>query len=215
MGDEDVLILNDGLEQRTSKTGKQRYTIKVTSEPLIFNLDPKQLGAPVAQALAHHFRERIRGITASASAATIKARAVAAKAYALGNPWALKRYSGGRTGAMPPSQHGDKAFNDSGRFAETLVAGASSDGAWRINVAANRLSAETGAIDRIYKRLTELVPEILNPAQIDNAVLRRVIENTQRAVVQKARAQTGKVSIAAIRATLNLIRDIGGLTDVG
>lgn len=211
MASEDVVVINQGLEQRTSKTGKQRYTIKVSSEPVIFNLDPKALGAPVAQAIAHHFRERIKGIAAKAAPATIKAREVAARAFAAGKPWAMKRYSGGRTGAMAPDQS-YSLFNDSGRFAQSITANASSGGAWRVNVAANRLSGDPGSVAKIYARLVELVPEFGNPALLmQNDVLKRTIEKATQQMITKARMQTGKLQVQLIRSILGLAGQVGEL----
>ena len=192
-----VLILNRGLEERKTRSGKSRFAIRIDSEPIIINNDPKSLGKPVAEAIAHHFRERIRGITEIASAATLKARTVAAKAYAEGKQWAIKRYSGGRIGALAPNQS-DRAFNDSGRFANSIVANASSDGAWRINVAASRLNPETagsGGVQRIWNRLVELVPEFGDPALLlsGNAILKRVIES----IVKEQHIKKGKMSTGA------------------
>lgn len=202
----DVVILNNGLlERRTSKTGKQRYVMRVSAEPVVINTDPKALGKPIAEAIAHHLKERVKGITAQAAPATLKARAVAAKAFAAGKPWALQRYAGGRTGAMAPNQS-DRAFNDSGRFAETIVANASSDGAWRVNVAANRLDDKTGRAERIFKRLTELLPEIANPALLlDNAVLKRKISKAHAGMVQKAQARSSKLSESVARQLLDVV----------
>jgi hypothetical protein len=82
-------------------------------------------------------------------------------------------------GSLPPDQS-DRAFNDSGRFADSIVASAGSDNAWRINVAANRLDERTAGasgVDRIWKRLNELIPEFGNVALLfDNAILKRTIE---------------------------------------
>src|ERR1041385_1737674 len=106
MGKEDVIFINQynsaSLEQRTSGTGKVRYVIKTSSEPVAFNLDPKQIGANVTAAIIQHLRNAVKSITAEAAPNTIKARKVEAKAYAAGKPWAVKRYSGGKTGATPP-----------------------------------------------------------------------------------------------------------------
>lgn len=204
-----VFVLNQGLESRTSKSGKQRFTITVKSEPLIFNTDPKTLGAPVAHAIAHHFRERIRGITAIASPATLRARKSAAKAFAAGEAWAVKRYSGGRTGPMAPHQS-DRAFNDSGRFASTITANASKDGMWRINVAANRLSGDTTTVERIWNRLVQLVPEFANPAMLmENDLLRRSIEKATRDAIKKAKATSRKLELGVVRQLFSIGRQVG------
>jgi hypothetical protein len=184
-----VYVINRGLETRRSKTGKVRHSIRIDAEPIIIDQDPKRLGKPVAEQIANHYRERVRGIAATASAATIKARKVAAKAFAEGKAWALKRYAGGRTGALPPNQS-TALFNDSGRFANTIVAGFG-ENAWRINVAANRLNSETvgqSSVDRIWNRLVSLIPEFGNAALLmENAILKRTIERVSKERVTKGR----------------------------
>lgn len=187
-----VYVINRGLETRRSTTGKVRHSVRIEAEPIVIDQDAKRLGKPVAEQIANHYREKIRGLTAQASEATIKARKVAAKAFAEGKSWALRRYAGGRTGALPPNQS-DRLFNDSGRFANTIVAGAGSDNAWRINVAANRLDSTTAGqngVDRIWNRLVQLIPEFGNAAILmENAILKRTIER-----VAKERTAKGRMS---------------------
>jgi hypothetical protein len=184
-----VYVINRGLETRTSSKGKTRHSIRIDAEPVIVDQDPKRLGKPVAEQIANHYREKIRGITEQASAATIKARKVAAKAFAEGKAWALKRYAGGRTGSLPPNQS-DRLFNDSERFANTIVAGFG-ENAWRINVAANRLDPSTAGqsgVDRIWNRLVQLIPEFGNAAiLLENTILKRTIERVAKERMTKGR----------------------------
>lgn len=161
MGKDDIFVINDvpgQLRGQTLKSGKVKYHVKITTEPVFINLDAAQLAGQMAQMVALHLRERVKAITATASTATLKAREVAQKAYAAGKPWALKRYAGGKTGARTPNQS-DKLFNDSGRFAESIVARGDKNGNFRVNVAANRLSGDASTVSRIWTRLVELVPE--------------------------------------------------------
>ncbi len=210
---DDVIVLNEGFESRTSASGKQRVVITVKSEPLIFNMDPKAIGRPIALAIVHHLREKIKGITATAAPATLKARRVAERAFAAGKPWAMKRYAGGKTGSTPPNQT-DRALNDSGRFANSITGNASSDGAWRINVAANRLSAETGSIDRILRRVSELVPEIARPElMLESDILRRGIDEAIKATVKKAQATTGKLQMDVVRGLLGIGKQVVDILD--
>jgi hypothetical protein len=206
MGKDDVWVINAGLEQRTAKSGRQRYTIAVKSEPVIVNLDPKKLGQPIAQAIAHHFREKVAGIAVQAAANTIRARKTAAKAYAEGKAWALKRYSGGRTGPMAPNQS-DRAFNDSTRFEKTIVATAGNDGRWRVNVAANRLAdATSGGAERVWARLVQLVPEFGNPALLlEDDIIRKSIEKATKGMLTKAQMTTGKLQVQLIRSIIGLV----------
>lgn len=160
-----VISLNNGLEMRTSKSGKSRFTVRIDAEPIFVVTDPKTLGAPIAAAIALHLRERVLGITATVSAATMRTRRTATKAFAKGEPWAMKMFSGGRTGITPPTTS-DRMFNFSGRFAQTITANASKDGAWRINVAANRLTGAAKDVRQIWTKLVELVPEFQNIGMI-------------------------------------------------
>lgn len=77
-----VFVLNNGYSTRTSASGKQRTTIEVKAEPIVVNLDAQSLAKPVALAIAEVLRERIGAISQTASAATLRARESAARAYA-------------------------------------------------------------------------------------------------------------------------------------
>jgi hypothetical protein len=196
MAKDDIVVINQpGLEQRTSKTGRVRYVVRIKSEPVAFNLNAKELGAPVAEALAHYFREKIKGISATAAPATIKARERFAKAASEGKAWALKRYSGGKMGASTPNTS-SALFNDSGRLAQSIQAMASGETGWRINVAGNRLDPRTAnnggaaAVERIWTRLVQLVPAFadVSIAFKDDMVLRA------RAKAQEAMVMKGKMT---------------------
>jgi hypothetical protein len=192
-----VFVINRGLEQRTSKTGRRRSVIRIDAEPMLVNMDPKSLGKPIAEAIANHLRERIRGITAQAAPATIAYRKRAAKALADGKAWAVKRYGGGRIGSLPPNQS-DRLFNDSERMANSIVANASNDNSWRVNVAGNRLDESTAGasgVERIWTRLVQLVPEFGNIALLfeGNAIARRTLER-----VAQERIQVGKKAASGL-----------------
>jgi pimeloyl-ACP methyl ester carboxylesterase len=200
---ENVIVLGEGLEQRTNiKTGKQRYSVTVKADKLAINLDPVALGAPVAQAIAHHLRERVKAIAASASPATIRAREAARRAFLRGEAWAMKRYAGGKMGARLPAQS-EQLFNDSGRMAESIVANASKDGVWRVNVAGNRLSADTlnggaAAVVAIWTRLLELVPEFADMGKIMQAsdVVRARVMMQQKMITKGA-------TVAAVKSAMD------------
>jgi hypothetical protein len=160
---DDVYVLNQGLRSKTSKSGKTRFSIRVEAEPVIINTNAKALGAEITAAVVEHLRNRVRNISATVSEATRRARERAERAVQRGESWATKRYAGGKMGARQPNQS-DRLFNDSGRFAESIVGSAASDNSWRINVAANRLDPQTAnggeaAVQRIWQRLVQLVPE--------------------------------------------------------
>lgn len=176
---ESMIVIAEGRELRTSKSGKTRCTIHVTSEELIHNFSPKQLAAGPAAAIANFYRQALRNIQEVASPATLRNRKVAAKAFALGKAWAVQRYSGGKMGPMAPNQT-DREFNDSGRMAASIAVNASSDGSYRVNVAANRLNGATGNFERIWAKLVSLIPEfedfekLLNNSFVNAAVQKAV-----------------------------------------
>ena len=193
------MVINEGLRSKTSKSGRTRFSIRIEAEPVFVQTDPKALGAPVAQAIAFHLREKMKAISATASPATIKARRIAEMAVQGGKAWAMKRYAGGRIGGRPPGQT-DRLFNDSGRFADSIVAAGAKDGSWRINVAANRLDPQTAnggaaAIGRIWTRLVQLVPAfgdvrvLMNESDIVRARVK-----TQQAMISKGKKTEGKAS---------------------
>lgn len=207
MSGDDHLIINNGFTTRTRASGRQYTTIDVQSEPLVHNLDPKQLGQGVADVIAEHLRQRIQGITARASEATIAARRAAAKAFAAGTLAATQRYGGGRLGSMPPAQS-DRLFNDSGRLAKSIVARATSAGEWVVNVAANRLDeASFGqGFAAMLDRLKQHVPEIADPRLLmDSLPIRRAIQHGMSQMIQKQQARISELRDARAKAITSLV----------
>lgn len=203
----DDLTINQGFTARTRKSGKQYTTIEVSGEALVHNLDPKQLGQGVADAIAEHLRQRISGITARASDATIAARRAAAAAFAAGTLAATQRYGGGRIGSMPPGQS-DRLFNDSGRLVKSIVARATSAGEWVVNVAGNRLDeASFGAgFAAMLQKLADFVPEIRDPRQLmDSIPVRRAVENGMRQMIQKQQARILELRDARAKQIVGLV----------
>lgn len=196
---DDVMVINDyGLTRRTStlKSGatKQRYYTVIKSEPVLISTDPKALTRATASAAADHLRQRVQDISAQASPATIKRRQVAAKALAEGKPWAVQRYSGGRTGTMAPNQS-DKMFNDSGRFARSIAVGGTKDG-WVINVAANRLDPRTldggeAGLVKMVERLRQYVPEWGDANRLMEVLsVRRAMKDVGGEMIRKTKSET-------------------------
>jgi hypothetical protein len=215
MATDDVIVINQGYEVRTSKSGKQRVTVVVKSEPVIINTDPKALGRPVAAAIVHHLREKVAGISAKAAANTLRARATELATFVRGAPWVMKRFSGGKMGSLPPNQS-DRAFNNSGRFAKSITGNASSDGSWRINVAANRLDSSTsGGVERIYQKLLEYVPEFGDPGKLlENDIVRKSIERSMQDMIKKAEATSKSLGIGVARGIFELVRAAAEFADV-
>lgn len=205
------MVLNDfgPLERRVSKTGREKFVVTVRSEKIVHNFDAKSLGAGVAAAIAKHIKDRIKAIPGTVRVNTLRARKSAARAVGRGAGWALKRYSGGRTGPTPPMA-GAQLFNDSGRLANSLVVGPKGDG-YTINVAANRFSPETldnggsSALAEIGRRLAQYVPELSNPSMLmDSIPIRHAVQNARAALLTKTRLGASKSEVEAIIATARL-----------
>jgi hypothetical protein len=169
---QDVVVLNDfgsmRVEERQRTTGagtSSRYTVTMTADPILHDFAQAKLSRTVPDALAALLRRQIEAITAPAAPSTIKSREYAANAFERGESWARKKYGGGRIGDMKPNgapTGTGKLFNDSGRFAKSVVAMQNiEEGTFTINVAANRLRPESfpaGAYDRMIERLRQLAP---------------------------------------------------------
>lgn len=215
MPSDDIMMIGaTNLQQRTRSGGKAtkaRYTVEVSGDTLCIGTDPKALGRPVADAIAELFKSRIRDIAAVASAATQRARASAAKALAAGKPWAMKRYAGGKTGAMTPG--GNRLFNDSGRLEKTIAVGANEE-SFVVNVAANRFNPETldngglAALERVYARLLEFVPELGDAALLmDSVTIRRAIEQGVKDSVVRAQAASEAAVAASVQQARQLLQN--------
>lgn len=210
----EYVVINEGYEYRAKANGKSRVVITVKSEPIIANLDPRELGKPVAAAIVHHLREKIGNIAGTVGKNTERARLTELAAFVKGKPWSMKRNSGGRTGSMPPAQS-ERPFYNSGRMAKSIVGSASEDGAWRINVAANRLDDSTsGGARRIYEKLIGYVPELANPALLlENDIVRRSIENGLKGALVKARETKSKLTMELVRSAIDLVRTVSEFGD--
>ncbi len=219
---DDVMVFNEGAELRSKTTagGKTRFHIKIKAEPIVIDTRKDVIAGPVADAIAHHLRERVRGISAVVSKGTQKAREAAARAVERGEAWAMKRYGGGRIGTMQPNQSNRK-FNDSGRFAESLVANADNDGNWRVNVAGNRLNADTvsggaAGVERIWQELVRLVPEFGNTSLLlESDVVRASIKQASKDMLRKANATTGKLQLGVVRSLFNIARQVDRIASGG
>ena len=210
---DDIFILNQGLEMRGGGTSKQRVVIRVVSEPLVINTDPEFLAMAPAKRLAAYLKQQVQAITAPAAAKTVKYRQAALAAFVRGAPWAMERYSGGRTGSKPPLRS-ERAFNDSGRFAEGITANQSKDGtgSWRVNVPANRLSDEnSGGFERIWNRLVSLVPAFGNP--LAGGAIEEGVRWSIANMIKKQQARSSELKVEIAKQVWNLLRQTAGLAD--
>jgi hypothetical protein len=193
------IVLNDfgELTKRQSKKkdgslGAVRYSATIDASPVVTRFDAKLLGKGPADAIAKHLRERVSGISAEASPATLKIRANDAKRLtgSLGgersgpvkqSEWLRQRYAPVKKSASPPNQS-TKMFNDSGRLAKGIAVGAAKGNAWIINVPATRFNPTTlnggeAALAKVYARLLELVPEFGDARKLRDVLsVRRAIK---------------------------------------
>lgn len=206
---QETIVLNDfagsKLMQRTRTSGsgtKSRYTIQISAEPIIHNFSALELGRAPAEAIQKVIVKQIQAVDEDASDATVRKRENSARALAgakltakgkvkAGSAGAtvVRRYSGGRTGLMPPVPGSTKLFNDSGRLSKITIMpnrAYSDDAVWEVNVPANRLDPTTfgdmGQFQAMVTRLQRLVPALgsntlamLETDEVDKA-LRESIE---------------------------------------
>lgn len=188
-----ITLLQDYVteRQRTSSSGtKSRFTLTVKSEPISHTLDEVALGALPAKALRDVLSEQIKAISQPVSAGTSLARKYQRTGYAAGKPWATRRFSGGKTGATPPTDS-DRMFNNSGRLADGLFIRLNpSEHEYTVNVPANRLDPSTfkgTTFTAMLEKLRELVPGLANPAELagDPRVQDAVLKTLKDLLIKK------------------------------
>lgn len=214
---QNTIVINDfGLERkdRTSKrTGKtkSRFSISIDATPLVHHVDAAALGKGPAEAMAEYLKTKMRAISAPAAESTKLRREVAARAFDAGN--AGRRYSVGRmkVAMRPDADGGGRLFNDSGRFAESIIArparerDASSRSEWIVNVAANRLDPSTfhggvAALSVMYLRLVALVPEFGDSRKLmDAQPVKAALVDAYRSILQRNEDLRSKLAQAQMR----------------
>ncbi len=206
----------------SGKQRKARYSFEIKSEPLLHDLDELNLGRGPAEAIRDLIKDQINGISVVASKATLAARARAAAAFANGERWAMKRYSGGRIGAMAPNTS-DKLFNDSGRLRESIfVSPNMTDAVYTVNVAASRLNPDQfgAGFAPMIERLKVFVPA-LDPKKLmgmptveaaikkaTNEMIMKLADDSEKSIargqarMRAARAQAARAALALARTVL-------------
>lgn len=195
--------------ERTSNAGTTsiKYTVSIDAAPMVHTFDSKSLGRGPADAIADHLRGRVAGIGERAAPATIRRRELAAKAFASGDLATMKRYGGGRIGAMPPNQS-DRMFNDSGRMARGIAAGPTKDNQWVVNFPANRFDPSTlkggeAGVIKMFERLRQLIPEFGDVSILaDVAAVRQAIDESTELIISRNTFSVGGslVSLGSARA---------------
>lgn len=210
---QDVVVIGEGLSERirtTSKGTKSRFTLDVKVDPVIVNLNELALGKLPAEAIRKAIVDGIKAIAQVASPATLLKRKYAETAIQAGKSWATKRYAGGKIGGMAPNSS-DKLFNDSGRLAEGVaVQQNQKEGAWTVNVAANRLDPSTfknrGDYTSMVQRLRDLVPVLKDP--LAHPAVKQAIGKTLEQMLVEAKQENWQAKVALIKAGLKIIQTI-------
>lgn len=150
---------------RTSAAGNTavRYSMSIKADPILHNLSQVDLGRGPAEAIVAILQRQFREVSERVRPATELKRAQAVGALARGAAWAVRRYTGGKTGGTAPNQSSPpRMFNDSGRLRGGIFARWNAlEAGWTINVPANRLDPATfpgGTFQAMVQRLTQLVP---------------------------------------------------------
>lgn len=210
MADE-LFVINEGLEMRTASSGKTKFVVRIVSEPLIINTDPSFLAMKPAIRMAEFLRQKVAAVTAKAPPNTLRARETALKAFIQGKEWAVKRYSGGRMGSMPPARS-DNALSDSGRLAKGIAATKGKDGTWRVNVPGNRLDESTsGGFERVWNRLVQLVPEF--GASIATNIVQEGVEWSMRNMIKKAKSSSGKLQMGIVKELFKIGQNLANIAN--
>lgn len=213
MSDDEPMIINDyaRLQKKTLKSGKERYSIKISGDAVIVDADPKALGKGLAEAIATHLKGRIEQISQSVAPNTLRARQTAARNT--DKAWVQRRYAGGKIGSMAPAIT-DRMFNDSGRMAASITAAPTTDG-WAVHLAANRLNPETldggvSALQMIVQRLGDLVPEFGDANKLGDVIsVRKALTDAQKAMFTKVNQNSAELTMKLIESGLQLLKAIG------
>lgn len=224
----DIVIINETprefdpkfARRRGAGRSKQRTTIEIQSEGLLHDFDENMLGAKPAEAIRDAITNGIKAITEIAAPATLAKRQAAAKAFSAGKAWALRQYSGGRTGPTPPNQT-PRAFNDSGRLAGGIfVRQNPTDKTYTVNVTANRFDPADfgpGRFQAMLDKLRSLVPVIGDGQRLlaDDKV-RTAINESIRDLITKAApgvdaARLKALAAARKRVVMQIVRALSPL----
>lgn len=173
---QETLVLDGGASEfrrrrRTSSRGTtDRYTIDIKAEPVLFDFSTERLGQGTALAIRDALSDKMKLIKAQVSPSTQRRRRVLERAYASGERYAVRRFSGGRTGATPPRIGSNQLFNHSQRLANGLaVRHSATGGEFNINVPANRFSTREfteAELTVMFRRLRQQIPELATPSQL-------------------------------------------------
>lgn len=217
--DQRVIFVNQAhtvaFTERTRTTGRgttARVSIDVKQEALGITVDEIALGREIAKQIAIAIADGIKAIVSPASIAT-KLRRISAAKNSMSN-WARDRYDppGNRSGAKQAgSVSGDRLFNDSGRFGESITATPTRDGTFTMNVAKGRLDPATFKVnskapftfDQMLGKLFDLVDVLREPGRLSEVpAVKAAMEASTAKFVQKVSRGAFEVGKA--------LRELGG-----
>lgn len=195
---------------RTSGSGKTsvRMTLDIQATPLLVTLNGAELGKGPSAAIAALIRRQTQDITVTAAPSTIARRKRAAAALASGSRGSgreLARYTAARTKANGPPGWSSRIGNDSGLLANGIFATQNpKEGAWTINVTANRFDLRTwngdqASLEAWIARYVSLVPALADPRTI------LLDDSFRKAVTAGAKAAVVKPSQSALKRWLDLV----------
>jgi hypothetical protein len=133
-------------------------SVEVRASPLVFDLDPVRVGAPVAAALSAELRAQVER-QPRAAASTVASRKVAARAWHLGKDWARRAYPAG-----PPTASANLLLA-SGYLARALRLEAWRGGEYAARAPAGRLRDAT-----VRQRVLRLLVPIIAQARGSRSV---------------------------------------------
>lgn len=223
MAEQKTITIGQGFaeRQRTTSSGtKSRFTTEIKAETVDVDLDEKLIAGPVALVLKDVLEKQIKAISEPASSGTILARKYAADAVAKDAPWAMRRYSGGKTGLKSPGKS-DNLFNDSGRLAEGLSVRANpSENAFTINVPSNRFDPSTFASEASFREMLfkfkSLVPALAQPEKLlDNPDVQKTLKDGLANTLIHKNAEGGKSIVEAVKATRELFAQVDETVNAG
>jgi hypothetical protein len=225
---DDVQVINvhkAGPVLSVKSSGKgTRITTTVTSQPITVMLDEGAVAKRAAEVLARTIREQTERITQMVKPATAAARRTIEKAFARGEAYAVKRFTGGRTGVTPPRSGENRKFNHSGRLARSIVANYSKKSKeWFINYAANRWRPEDfksmAAMQEAFAKWVALVP-VLQDASSDLGIQRAIRETVAdilhvhgMGADHKRAMQWGKTAVEGLQKTGDVLSTGGSDSD--
>ena len=170
------IVLND-IETRAQPLTRDGIALRITTEKVVHDLDPHELGKKPIAAIRDLVRQQIKAIAALASPATIARRARAAAAALKGHSTEARRYAG----AAP--DRSNQLFHDTGALADRLEVHDVGDGKWELRTGrVNEAEFTPTAIDRFWLRLQQLVPALRGEALEDPKVQRAILDAHKDAV---------------------------------